>query len=306
MKTDIRHASFALCALALVFSGCASFSDRNGLWADSREIARGIRYTTLELDEPRLMKAFVMKVDLQTPGLKFTGTPRARNWGEPMPDVTNRICKIDTRRQRTADFMLEQRAPVAEGGRGRDLVVAVNTEPWDPWEAPFNHQYGNVYSPMISDGVTVSKRGFGRGAIFAVWKDGTAEITREITGEKAKDVWVSAAGFGIIMTNAVDIARPDDHALAPRTAFGLSGNHRYLYLLAVDGRQEGYSLGADMHDLCDILRKAGAADAMNMDGGGSTTLVYWDAEAQKPVVCNRHGESGYTRPVAANIGIFYE
>jgi hypothetical protein len=54
------------------------------------------------------------------------------------------------------------------------------------------------------------------------------------------------------------------------------------------------------------MKDAGAWDAMNRDGGGSTTLVYWDDAAKKPVVCNRQTESGYTRPVGANMGIYFE
>ena len=77
-------------------------------------------------------------------------------------------------------------------------------------------------------------------------------------------------------------------------------------VIVADGRQPGYSVGANLHDLVAFLKEAGASDAMNMDGGGSTTLVYWDAAAGKPVVCNRHSESGYTRPVAASMGIYFE
>ena len=48
---------------------------------------------------------------------------------------------------------------------------------------------------------------------------------------------------------------------------------------------------------------AGAEDAVNFDGGGSTTLLYWDAKLKKTVVLNRHTEGGYLRPVASNVGI---
>lgn len=310
MKSKQATRFVSCTAIAVLLAGCALWRNCENpasekFWADAQIVADGIKLVKLELNEPRLMKAFIMQVDTKTPGMRFTGTGKASNWGEQMPDVTNRVCLIDTRRQRTADFMLEQRAPIDQGGKGRDLVVAINTEPWGPWESPFNHKFGDVYSPMYSDGVRVSKRGYGRGAIFTVWKDGTLDITREIPESRTNDVWVSATGFSIIMTNSVDIANPADRALAPRTAFGLSKNHRYLYLLAVDGRQKEYSQGADMHDLCDLMLKAGASDAMNMDGGGSTTMVYWDAETQKPKVCNRHDKNGYTRPVAANFGIFF-
>ena len=269
------------------------------------EIRPGVRYVKRELNEPRLMKAFLIRVDLQTPGIKFTGTGRDPRWGEQMPDVTNRVCLIRTRRQRTRDFMLEQRRPVAEGGKGRDLVVAVNTEPWGPWEEPFTHRYANPYSPLISDGEVVSASGTGGSAVFVVYTNGVADITGNITSNQTSQIWCAHTGFNIIMRDGEDVAKPGG-SLAPRTAFGLSKDRRWLYLLAVDGRQPDYSLGADMHDLVAILRDAGAWDAMNMDGGGSTTLVYWDAATGKPVVCNRQAASGYTRPVGASMGIYFE
>ncbi|HCH87127.1 MAG TPA: hypothetical protein DFL85_16665, partial [Lentisphaeria bacterium] len=48
----------------------------------------------------------------------------------------------------------------------------------------------------------------------------------------------------------------------------------------------------------------GAADAINMDGGGSATLCYWDEKTKTPVTVNRQTESGYQRPVGSNIGIY--
>ena len=291
---------FAMYACALASTGCASIN-----WNGAKEIRPGVRYVKLEREEPRLMKAFMIRVDLRTPGLKFTGTGRDPKWGEQMPDITNRVYIIRTKRQRTADFMREQRRPVNEGGKGRDLVVAVNTEPWGPWEEPFTHKYASPSSPLITDGEVVSAKGTGGGAVFVVYTNGVADITRGITEEQSARIWCAHTGFNIIMRDGEDIAKPGG-ALAPRTAVGLSKDRRWLYLLAVDGRQPEYSQGANMHDLVAFLKEAGAADAMNMDGGGSTTLVYWDDKAGRPVVCNRHTASGYTRPVAASMGIYFE
>ena len=78
--------------------------------------------------------------------------------------------------------------------------------------------------------------------------------------------------------------------LAPRTALGLSADERWLYALVVDGRQKGYSDGADMEDLIAVMKAAGASDAINMDGGGSSTLVFWDEEKKSAVIPNRHDE----------------
>jgi hypothetical protein len=59
----------------------------------------------------------------------------------------------------------------------------------------------------------------------------------------------------------------------PRTAVGVTRDGRYMILLAIDGRQPGYSVGATMHDVADWLLRLGASEGLNLDGGGSTALV---------------------------------
>jgi len=58
----------------------------------------------------------------------------------------------------------------------------------------------------------------------------------------------------------------------PRSAIGFSRDSTTLYLVAVDGRQET-SDGMTLVELADFLVSIGAWQAMNFDGGGSTTLV---------------------------------
>ncbi len=56
----------------------------------------------------------------------------------------------------------------------------------------------------------------------------------------------------------------------PRTAIALTGDNKLL-LFVVDGRNKS-SHGMNLHELSSILRWLGAKEAMNLDGGGSTTL----------------------------------
>lgn len=58
----------------------------------------------------------------------------------------------------------------------------------------------------------------------------------------------------------------------PRTAVGITRSGGELLLLTVDGRSEN-SGGATLVELAGILRRFGAWEAMNFDGGGSTTMV---------------------------------
>lgn len=67
----------------------------------------------------------------------------------------------------------------------------------------------------------------------------------------------------------------DDFVTArhPRTAYGLDREGKRLFLVVVDGRQPDVSLGVSLPELGTILKDLGAWTAMNMDGGGSSTLV---------------------------------
>jgi hypothetical protein len=57
----------------------------------------------------------------------------------------------------------------------------------------------------------------------------------------------------------------------PRTAVAKLKNGKFL-MITVDGRQPGVSVGMTLQELADYLFSLGAVDAMNLDGGGSTTM----------------------------------
>ena len=56
----------------------------------------------------------------------------------------------------------------------------------------------------------------------------------------------------------------------PRSAVGTAG--KKVYLVAVDGRNADNAQGVSLWEFTKIMRWIGAEDALNMDGGGSTTL----------------------------------
>ena len=58
----------------------------------------------------------------------------------------------------------------------------------------------------------------------------------------------------------------------PRTAIARLKDGRML-LTTVDGRQPGVSAGMSLPELADLLLEFGASEAINLDGGGSTTMV---------------------------------
>ncbi|HVF48004.1 MAG TPA: phosphodiester glycosidase family protein, partial [Pyrinomonadaceae bacterium] len=66
----------------------------------------------------------------------------------------------------------------------------------------------------------------------------------------------------------------------PRTAVAKLKDGRFLMLTA-DGRTEE-SVGLDLYDLAAYMLELGATDAMNLDGGGSTTMFLGGKVVNRP------------------------
>ena len=290
---------FFAVALAAVL-GVHADDWREMMWEAPVALRDGVTIRAYALDKPRLMKAYVVRIDLTTQGIGFTATERADGWGRRIPEVTNRVFRRETKRETTADFMVRRRR------EGRNVEVAVNTTPWCPWPMPKGCEHCDPVGWCVADGVEVS-RPKRREALFIVRKDGTAEITPDVPSGGTNDVAFAASAFDLLMTNGIDTIsfnRPENAGLHPRTAFGLTSDRKTLVLLAIDGRQPGYSGGATLDDIRAILRREGVSDAVNMDGGGSTSLVVWDAKNGRPEMLNRH--PGRTvRKNAVNFGITF-
>ncbi len=58
----------------------------------------------------------------------------------------------------------------------------------------------------------------------------------------------------------------------PRTAIGITDKGKII-LYTIDGRQKGYSYGVQLRTLANRLKELGCTDAINLDGGGSTSYI---------------------------------
>ena len=79
------------------------------------------------------------------------------------------------------------------------------------------------------------------------------------------------------------------NSIKARTACGVTANN-HLLLVTAEGNHT-------LYDLAHILHELGAVDAMNLDGGGSTTMVIHDSTV------NMESKS-QERRVAVALGIF--
>ncbi|MGI6751237.1 MAG: S-layer homology domain-containing protein [Anaerovoracaceae bacterium] len=95
-------------------------------------------------------------------------------------------------------------------------------------------------------------------------------LTLSFGADRAWDDVVMALGGETKLITAGSIVAPSS-GKEPRTAVGIKGDGTVIFY-TIDGRQAGYSVGATMNELASRLRELGCTEAINLDGGGSTTL----------------------------------
>jgi hypothetical protein len=77
----------------------------------------------------------------------------------------------------------------------------------------------------------------------------------------------------------------------PRTLAGIRADGR-LVLVTIDGRRRGWSAGVSLVEAARVMRALGARDALNLDGGGSTTMTV------RGRVVNRPSDPTGERPIS--------
>lgn len=141
----------------------------------------------------------------------------------------------------------------------------------------------------------------GRGTAAALLK--TLTIGRPATFKfKVKPgATVAVSGDRPVLLNGVRTV-VDDRLMHPRTSVGIDVDGRRLLFLVIDGRS-AVSRGYTMVELSTMMQSLGAESALNLDGGGSSTLYSRTVTGEMGVI-NEPSE-GHERKVSDGLGIFY-
>ena len=139
---------------------------------------------------------------------------------------------------------------------------------------------GGAPVPIPLGGAVLVGVGSAAAVLAAEAPVGQAITSRLIFKPEWPDV-VSAIGGGPqIVRNGAAVFRAGETftpiqlgARAPRTGLGQLADGRII-LVAVDGRQPGYSVGMTNFELAQAMVRLGAVTAMALDGGGSTTMAF--------------------------------
>jgi len=242
-----------LFAIAIASSLCLNAGAATVKTSGWTPVFIGIDQATGSIDGNDASVAYALRVDLRAPGISFYTTPHQGT--------------LNTVASTTSQFLTKY-----------GLQVAINANFFAPCCAATTENK-TVLGLAISDGnvVTAPDSTPGQNVALVISRLNKATIEETTESTDLSDVFNAVAGSGIIVQDGVNVGSQTPYGDGadpnPRTAVGLSEHGRYLYLIVIDGRQPGYSIGTTHAETADLMLAFGAYNAINLDGGGSTDMV---------------------------------
>ncbi len=286
-------AGTSLLALPLLLYGQSHFR-RPARVNQERTLFQGIVYKRDIRISPRPLVIHIVTIDLTAPGVKVQVTPGTPTVGpEEIPTEINAL-------------------PTSEFLKKFKLQLAINASffypfrevtPWDYY--PHSGNRANVVGEAIANGSSYSQVDQSFPAL-CFNASNRAQILAK--GECPKGTIQGVAGNQLLIADGkpvnLNLSKISDQSKPyPRVAAAIDKQGKKLWLILVDGKQPLYSEGATTAELTKIILELGADQALNLDGGGSTTLVA--ATGKQPNVLNAAIHTKLPmreRPVANHLG----
>jgi hypothetical protein len=258
----------------------------------------GITYIDRTEDAPRAVHMHVVQIDLTAPGLRFKLSPPAG--------------AREVVRQTTLDFVKQEHAQLAINAH---YFLPFPSEDREAWVIGIAASEGRVYSAfespeqsyaLLADAPGLNIDPTNHASMVhrrprVEGRDAGVQVQEPVT------LWTTLAGSAQIVTGgAASIPNLEWYrAVQARSAIGLSKDGRTLTLFTVDksrgseGMQVGEVAGV-------LLRDYGVWDALNLDGGGSTTLVMADPESGDAAIVNASADKDPVagRAVGSSLAVF--
>lgn len=169
-------------------------------------------------------------------------------------------------------------ATTSDMASAHDAVLAINGDNYGSREQGYVIRNGIVYRDTADDS-----------DVLCVYADGSFEIVdpATVSAEQLVEqgVW-QAFSFGpaLIEDGAVSVSQNDEVGRAkasnPRTAIGIIDKNHYVFVVS-DGRTDE-SEGLSLYQLAQFMQQLGVTYAYNLDGGGSSTMVFQGAVVNNP------------------------
>jgi hypothetical protein len=246
---------------------------------------QGILYVRQVRSTPRPLVVHIVEIDLDTPGIELLVTPGDSASGLEIPART------------TSVFAEEFGVQMAING-GFSKPFRVGTFLWD-------------YYPHSGDPVDVTGLAVSNGKVYSD-ADEDMPVICTSTGYAAirhsdcpAGTLQALAGNRILVADGYSAVDDRDDKLHPRTAVAVDATGKTLWWIVVDGRQRNYSEDVTLAELASIAIELGADKALNLDGGGSSTLVMMDDQGVRVLNSPIHKRIPmWERPVANHLGVY--
>ncbi len=175
------------------------------------------------------------------------------------------------------------KATTSEMAENNDAILAINGDNYGSQESGYVIRNGIVYRDKA-----------GKNDVLCIYADGSMEIIDpdEISTDELveRGVW-QAFSFGpaLIEDGSVSVSEGDEVGKAkasnPRTAVGIIDDLHYVFVVS-DGRTEE-SEGLSLYELAEFMESLGVTTAYNLDGGGSSTMVFQGTVINNPTTTGR-------------------
>lgn len=248
---------------------------------------------------PRPVVINIMEIDPSAPGVSFLMQPGN---GAAPGEVT---------RTTTGAFVNSVSAQIGINGDFYD------TSP--PYTPSGGNYYTDVVHTGVSNGVGYSPSSSGNEHIFNISSDNVARVLTSagagtFNTDQGVSLYNAIGGNQRLVQNGSNVTPGGSYttALNPHTAIGVTFDG-HVILMTVDGRQGTYSQGMRTDEMADLLiNYFNVKAAINLDGGGSTTMVMDDSNdglsnsrtINSPSDGSTAAQAGYQRLVANNFAVF--
>lgn len=193
-------------------------------------------------------------------------------------------------------------ATTSEIAEDNNAILAINGDYYGTQERGYVIKNGELYRSTAASGQED----------LVIYEDGSFEIINEseVSAEDLiADGAVQTLSFGpaLVENGQVSVGTNDEVKKAmgsnPRTAIGVKADGTYLFVVA-DGRTDE-SKGLSLYELAEFMEEQGAVTAYNLDGGGSSTMVFNGNVINNPTGGMAGHGSGNERSVSDIVYIGY-
>ena len=255
-----------------------------------RELFPGVIYSRKVFSEPRPYVAHIVEIDLLSSGMKPLVT------ASDIQQLHGSNSALTT-----SSFMREFNLDLAING-SFFYPFAENT-PWDYY--PRAGEPVKALGANISNGQEYGKKG-AQWNILCFAADNSVQIAEQQCPPQTVQ---GIAGMDVVVKNGKSTISSQTKAYPfkfyPRSLVGLDRAGTKLWLMVVDGKQPFYSEGVTLEELAQLAVDLGCDRALNLDGGGSSTLVVKQNGKIKVLNAPIHTRILMReRPIANHLGFF--